>query len=66
MQKIVNFDIWCKKCEHYNVVDWDYPCDECMENPTNEDSRRPVYFKDKNGTNNKTSRASKKRPKANA
>lgn len=46
MQKIVDFE-WCHKCEHYNVVDWDDPCNDCLNNPANEDSRRPLYFKPK-------------------
>ena len=65
MQKIVDFE-WCKKCEHYNVVDWDDPCDECLNSPTNEDSHRPVYFKDRNGTDNKTRKASRRRSEPNA
>lgn len=50
MEKIVEFEKWCHKCEHYNVVDWDYPCHECMEAVGREDSRKPEYFKDKDGS----------------
>lgn len=49
MEKIVEFEKWCHKCEHFNVEDWDYPCHECMEAVAREDSRKPEYFKDKEG-----------------
>ena len=56
MEKIVEFEKWCHKCEHYNVVDWDYPCHECMEAVGREDSRKPEYFKDKEGMSDDTAR----------
>lgn len=42
--KIVDFDQYCDKCK-YSRVNWDdYPCLECISNPTNIDSRRPVKY----------------------
>ena len=58
MQKIVNFDEWCHKCEHFNVVDWDDPCNDCLNNPGNEDSHRPVYFKEDTSKTHGTPRTS--------
>lgn len=57
-QHIVNFEEYCHKCEHFNVVDWDDPCHDCMENPAVEDSHKPLYFKDRNEGENETDRGS--------
>ena len=43
--KIVSFT-YCKFCEHKNKSEDDEPCFECLENPVNIDSHRPVCFKD--------------------
>ena len=44
--KIVDFT-WCKTCIHYEKDDTEKPCDDCLENPSNEYSRRPKHFKGK-------------------
>lgn len=54
MEKIVRFDEWCHKCEHYNIVDWDYPCTECLQIPAREDSKKPEYFENKEGASDDT------------
>lgn len=45
MEKIVNFDHYCPKCKYYRTEETEDPCDECLSNPTNEDSHEPVSFK---------------------
>ena len=45
-EKEVNFFEYCRKCEHYKVNAWDDPCDECLTNPVNEDSHKPINFKE--------------------
>lgn len=59
--KEVRFDIFCPKCE-FNALDkidrsnsdgtifLDYceECHDCLNNPTNTDSHKPVRFKEKN------------------
>lgn len=45
--KIVNFDEYCFKCEYYKRDDNEPPCDICLEEPANEDSHKPVCFKEK-------------------
>ncbi len=45
--RIVRFDLYCKKCEHFKLEDWEDPCDECLSHPGNEDSRQPIFFKPK-------------------
>ena len=43
----VMFDIWCPKCEHRNVLETEDPCNECLNYPANEDSTKPVKFKER-------------------
>lgn len=43
-EKIVDFT-YCKYCIHRKKKESDTPCDDCLDNPVNTDSRRPLYFK---------------------
>lgn len=45
--KIVDFDQYCDKCKHTRVTWDDEPCLECLANPTNIDSRRPIKYEKK-------------------
>ena len=45
-EKIVDFT-WCQRCVHWEKKEDEDPCDECLDYPSNEDSRRPTKFKDK-------------------
>lgn len=45
--KIVWFDIYCKKCKHLTTSPVEEPCNECLTNPTNWDSHKPVKFEEK-------------------
>lgn len=44
--KEVNFGDWCVKCAYYNLDESEDPCDECLNNPKNEYSHRPVCIKE--------------------
>lgn len=50
--KEVRFDIYCKKCEFKDKVETDDPCNDCLNEPANINSHRPVYFKEKEGLTN--------------
>ncbi|NLD50544.1 MAG: hypothetical protein GX660_25665 [Clostridiaceae bacterium] len=45
-EKIVYFWDYCHKCKHKSVKDYDDPCDECLHNPTNEDSHKPINYEE--------------------
>lgn len=45
--KIVEFHKYCELCVHFNKKETDDPCFDCLDNPVNEYSRRPVHFKEK-------------------
>lgn len=43
--KIVEFE-WCEKCKHWKKAESEDPCYECLDEPVNTDSRRPVHFEE--------------------
>ena len=45
--KEVYFHEYCKKCKHQNVKDTEVPCDECLSEPTNWNTHRPVKYEKK-------------------
>ena len=44
----VRFDQYCKKCKHWKENDkgLDEPCNECLDNPTNVNSHKPIKFEE--------------------
>lgn len=46
-KKIVEFVEYCNKCKFENLTEEDEPCDECLSNPVNEDSHKPIDFVEK-------------------
>lgn len=46
-QKIVDFEKYCCKCEHWPKPEIEDPCWECLNTPTNTWSHKPVKFKEK-------------------
>lgn len=47
MYKEVLFDQYCEKCKHNDNKETESPCDECLENPVNLYSHKPVKFEEK-------------------
>lgn len=45
--RIVNFNQYCEKCKYEKLKEDETPCDECLEEPVNDDSHKPVYFEPK-------------------
>lgn len=45
-EKIVEFDKYCSTCEHKDISEQEYPCNECMTNPTNMHSKKPTFYKE--------------------
>jgi len=44
--KEVRFDLWCKKCKHRRKKENEDPCWECLDEPMNENSHKPLYFEE--------------------
>ena len=57
--KIVNFNEYCHKCEYFDLVEHEEPCHECLNNPANMDSHKPVNFKEKEKKDEKKKKESK-------
>lgn len=47
MEKIVNFHEYCPSCKYEKTDEAETPCNECLNNPSNEDSHKPIYYKEK-------------------
>ncbi len=45
--KEVYFSDYCKTCAFSDVDEAEDPCDECLENPSNAYSHKPVNWKEK-------------------
>ena len=45
--KEVHFSEYCLICKHKDVDYTDDPCDECLSNPVNLHSHKPVKFEEK-------------------
>ena len=47
--KIVDFHKWCEQCEYKDKPESEDPCWDCLNEQVNEDSTKPLYFKEKEG-----------------
>lgn len=45
--KEVYFGEYCKKCKHFDKMEEEEPCHQCLEEPVNLDSHKPVRFEGK-------------------
>lgn len=45
-EKEVYFGEWCAKCENFRRPENEDPCWDCLENPMNIESHKPLYFKE--------------------
>lgn len=44
--KEVYFSQYCSTCIYKDVNEQDDPCDECMDYPVNENSHKPINYKE--------------------
>ena len=45
--KEVYFNQYCKTCQHKDVDESEDPCDECLNEPVNSYSHKPVNYEEK-------------------
>lgn len=45
--KEVNFRLYCPKCKHYEDKETDEPCNTCLTQGWNENSHKPINYKEK-------------------
>lgn len=48
IEKEVYFHEYCPKCKHWDLEEWEDPCNACLTNPVNDYSRKPLYFEERN------------------
>ena len=46
IEKIVEFDKYCKTCQFKDLKEHEDPCHDCLNNPVNVNSKRPVNYKE--------------------
>lgn len=46
MNKFVEYHRYCLYCKYRDTKQDEEPCNECLTEPVNEDSHKPVKFKD--------------------
>lgn len=51
-EKLVEFEKYCKDCKHLEKEENEEPCWECLTNPVNEDSHKPLYFEESDSPKN--------------
>lgn len=49
--KEVRFDQYCKSCEFKDLEETKDPCNDCLNEPCNINSHKPVYWKERVSTN---------------
>lgn len=45
--KEVRYDKYCAKCKNSNIAGYEEPCNECLDNPMNLYSQKPIKFEEK-------------------
>lgn len=43
-EKFVEFDKFCETCKYKDIKQDEEPCNECLENPVNEHSIKPIKY----------------------
>ena len=49
MERIVDFEKYCKTCRYYETNETEDPCNECLTEPVREDSRKPAKYSEDTG-----------------
>ena len=58
MIHMVDFNKYCETCKHSDIDEREDPCNECLNNPVKEDSRKPVNYTE-DGHNDESNRSKK-------
>lgn len=47
-EKEVYFDQYCKSCKHHGLEESKDPCNDCLAEPSNTNSHKPMNYESKN------------------
>lgn len=45
--KECDFHTYCPRCEYRRLEETEDPCNECLSIPMNEDTHKPIHFREK-------------------
>lgn len=45
--KFVDFELYCNKCKHKELKEYEEPCHRCLNEPVNTYSEKPVCYEEK-------------------
>lgn len=46
--KIVEYNEWCIKCQNILKKDSENPCNDCLNTPVNQGSKKPINYEENN------------------
>lgn len=46
IDNIIDFDKYCDTCKHRDLKGHFDPCNDCLDNPVNTNSAKPVYYEE--------------------
>ena len=49
-EKEVYFDQYCKSCKHHGLEESKDPCNDCLTEPSNTNSHKPMNYESKNNS----------------
>lgn len=49
-EKEVYFDQYCKSCKHHGLEESKDPCNDCLAEPINTNSHKPMNYESKNNS----------------
>ena len=49
-EKEVYFDQYCKSCKHHGLKESKDPCNDCLTEPSNTNSHKPMNYESKNNS----------------
>lgn len=49
-EKEVYFDQYCKSCKYHGLEESKDPCNDCLAEPSNTNSRKPMNYESKNNS----------------
>ena len=47
INKFVDYHKYCKSCKYSEIKETDEPCNTCLTNYINQNSKKPIFYKEK-------------------
>lgn len=46
IDNFVDFEKYCETCKHKDLKGYKDPCNDCLDNPVNSNSQKPIYYEE--------------------